>query len=375
MSKQIDLNTTFTPLGASGEFTGQGILDTTYRDVQVACKTDAPGTLYVEFSTDGGANYDTSLSFPVEANVGDLHVIEKGPRMCRVRFVNGTTPQTYLRLQTAFGEFRQPNNALNSIIQQDADAATVRAITEEVAIAGGLFSGYSIVNKFGTNSDIDKATVPEDMWEGGGAYTGFPDSTLETISVFSSSANDASGNTGARTVRITGLDADYNVIQETVTLNGTTPVATVSTFRRAHTATVITAGNGGVNAGTLTFRHTTTTANVFLSMAIGRNQTNAAAYTIPAGYTGYMRSLHAAIRGTAQANTPAAIEGNIWTRPFGGVFRSRRPFTISSSYRLSDVIYGGLVFTEKSDIVIRVTASSADNVSANGGFDLILVKN
>ena len=88
-----------------------------------------------------------------------------------------------------------------------------------------------------------------------------------------------------------------------------------------------------------------------------------------------MRHLSVAIRGTGIANTPAAVEGYILTRTFGQVFRSRRPFVVSSNYRLGDDIYGGLVFTEKSDIILRITASSADNVSVSGGYDLILVKN
>lgn len=47
----------------------------------------------------------------------------------------------------------------------------------------------------------------------------------------------------------------------------------------------------------------------------------------------------------------------------------------NSSYRLYDQIYGGLVFTEKSDIVLRISDTSANNTAVNGGFDLILIKN
>ena len=337
----------------------------------VTLKTDADGTLYVDFSIDGGSNYDTAIPYSVTASTGEFHIIVKGRRTCRVRFVNGSAAQTYLRLQTQFGTFRQPNSGLSTPIQQDADAATVRAITEEVAIAGGLFTGYSIVNKFGTNGDIDTGTVPEDMWDVGGVYTGFPDSDLELVEVVSSDANDAAAGTGARTIRISGLDANYDVQSETITLNGTTPVDSVNTYRRVNTATIQSAGSGRVNAGTITIRHTTTTANVFGSIVAGRNQTNIGAYTIPAGYTGYMRHLHGSIRG----GTNATIDGNIWTRAFGGVFRSRRPFTIGLNAPLNDTIYGGLVFTEKSDITIRITSASANNCSLTGGFDLILVKN
>ena len=153
------------------------------------------------------------------------------------------------------------------------------------------------------------------------------------------------------------------------------PVVSTLSFLRAHTAQILTVGSGGVNAGTIAVRQSTTTTNVFLSMVIGRNQTNNSAYTVPSGFTGLMRRFHVALSGKAIANTPAAMEGNIWTRNFGQPFRSRRPFTVSTSFRLYDDIYGGLVFPEKSDIVIRINDTSASDLSVNGGYDLILIQN
>lgn len=369
------INTLLTPLAANASDTGEWE-QVDAPDVAVSCKSDVDGTLFMDFSNDA-VNVDTfpAGGFEVLAGIHEFHTAVKGPRYYRIRFQNGASPQSEFRAYSYYGTFRQANSPLNAAIQQDSDAVTVRAITEELAIASGLFTGYSIVNKFGTNGDIDTASVPEDIWEGGGVYAGFPDSAVEAVEVLSSSADDASAGTGARTIRITGLDSNYDVASETITLNGTSPVDSVNTYRRVHTASVLTAGSGGVNAGTITVRHTTTTTNVFLSMQIGRNQTNCSGYTVPAGYTAYLRQLHCAIRGTAQANTPGAVEGNIWTRPFGGVFRSRRPFAASSNAPLNDVIYGGLTFTEKSDIVIRITASSGDNASVSGGYDLILVRN
>ena len=363
------VNSTEIALSGGGLFTGAAELNAG-SDVLLSVKSDVDGVAYLDFSVDG-TNWDSTASFVVTGGVNEFHTLVKGPRWCRARYQNGAAAQSYMRMGIYYGLFRAPNLPLSATVQQDADAATVRAVTEEVGIAGGLFAGYSIVNKFGTNSDVDTGSTPEDIWDGGGLYTGFPDSALETISVFSSSAADAAAGTGARTVRIVGLDANYDVQSETVTLNGVTPVATVNTFRRAHTATVQSAGSGGVNAGTLTFRHTTTTANVFLSMVVGRNQTNAAAYTVPAGYRAYMRSIHGAFRGSSNGT----VDGYIWTRSFGGVFRSRRPYSFGAAYPLSDTIYGGLVFTEKSDIVLRISSVSANNTNVNGGFDLILVKN
>ena len=134
---------------------------------------------------------------------------------------------------------------------------------------------------------------------------------------------------------------------------------------------IITAGSGGVNAGTITCSHTTTTANIFLAMPIGFNQTSVGAYTVPAGYTAYIRR----IVGNVRSTTAGSCDGFIYTRSFNGVFRSRRPFTFSNTSPLRDEIFGGLAFTEKSDLVMRISSVSANNIDATVNFDMILIKN
>lgn len=137
------------------------------------------------------------------------------------------------------------------------------------------------------------------------------------------------------------------------------------------TATVVTAGSGGVNAGAITITHSTTTANVFVNIAIGTNQSFCSCYTVPAGYTAYMRDYICTVLG----NTQASVSGVIWTRPFNGVFRQRRPFTAKDTVIFHDSIYGGLIFTEKSDMILRITECSNNNVAVAGGYDLVLVQN
>lgn len=55
------------------------------------------------------------------------------------------------------------------------------------------------VHKFGRNSDIDTASDPEDVWEGGGLYTGQPVQASDAIEVVSNDANDSALGTGCRT--------------------------------------------------------------------------------------------------------------------------------------------------------------------------------
>lgn len=366
-------NSTSTPLLAGGVFTGTSEQND-YPDVFVTCKTDQDGMLYVDMSIDG-TNWDLSVPYNVSANTGEFHKLIKGNRYFRIRFTNtSTSNQTYLRIGTYYGSFGVPTSGLSTIIQQDADAINVRSISDEVGISNGLFNGYSIVNKFGVNSDIDSGSVPEDIWEGSAlstTYTGFAN-TAQTVSIFSDSVLDTAAGTGARQVRVTGLDSNFNIQQETINTNGLVPSAGSLLFIRVHTATVASVGSLGVNQGNITIRQTTTTSNVFAYMMAGRNQTNVSAYTVPVGCTAYMRSLHCSV---IRNTTTAAVSGYIWTRAFGMPFRSRRPFGANTLDRMTDTIYGGLVFTEKSDLVLRIDSASSNNLWVTGGYDLLVIKN
>jgi len=365
-------NTSIGTLSSLATFTGASDEVLPYAGVKIAMYASQDCYLYLEFSVDGVSNWRTLPAISVDANKNEVHVLAVTRPYFRVRLENRTTSTCNYELYTIKGDYTLLTNRLNQTIQQDADAILTKSIGDELLIAGGYVEGISIVNKFGANADIDTGSVPEDITEIGGVYTGFPDTTLETISLSSTSLLDTSAGTGARSVRISGLDTNYNVQSETITLNGLIPVASVNQYRRLHTMTVQSVGSLGVNQGTITATHTTTVSNVFCSIQIGRNQSNMSGYTIPAGYTGYMRFLHSAIiQGTASANA----QGAIWTRSFGAPFRSRRPFLISTNYRLEDKIFGGLVFTEKSDLILRITNVSNNNTVANGGYDLILIKN
>lgn len=133
------LNTTTTPLIANESFTGSAELNT-YQDVMVSCKCDTSATLFFDFSNDG-ENWDSfpSAGFTVSANIHEFHTAVKGPRLFRVRLLNTSeVGQTYLRLYTYYGTYRQPNLPINQSISSDADAA----LTKGVIVGetdGGLF--------------------------------------------------------------------------------------------------------------------------------------------------------------------------------------------------------------------------------------------
>ena len=125
----------------------------------------------------------------------------------------------------------------------------------ELQVSRGQIQGHERFCPFGFNSAV--GTSAETMWTAGATYT-YP-STATALTVVSSSTDDdgSPAGTGARTVTIIGLDADYLEVSETVTMNGTTNVTTTQTFLRVNEAYVATCGNTGSNVGTITIANTT----------------------------------------------------------------------------------------------------------------------
>lgn len=371
------LNSSTATLNSGATFTGTGEQIVWFGSVVAAIITDQDGIAYMEFSNDN-TNWDSSLSFAVLASTNEVHRLSITRPYYRIRFANtSANNQTYFRLSTIYWYQPALTSSLNTIVQQDADASIVRSLESEIDIASNKYVWYSIVNKVWFNPDIDSATVPEDIRELWGLYTWFPLTSGETITVVSSSVNDAAAGTWARTMRITWLDTNYVLQTEDFTLNGTTPVTGAKTFTRVHTAIVLTSGssNTAFNDGIISVYHTTTTANVFLSMRVGTNQTNCSAYTVPAWYTAYVRNI--SVKVSIGSTNVAAADYSIWTQSALKITspRLRRPNSTYYWDGAPDAIYGGIVFTEKSDLILRVTSVANNNTVVTGWYDLLLIKN
>lgn len=114
-------------------------------------------------------------------------------------------------------------------------------------------------------------------------------------SIVSTSANDSSAGTGARTVKITYLDATgAGPFTETITLNGLTAVNTVATdICFIESIMVETVGSNGSNVGTLNlYTGTGATGTIFAAVGLGAvatgvgdNQTFYAHHYVPTGKT------------------------------------------------------------------------------------------
>lgn len=239
-------------------------------------------------------------------------------------------------------------------------------------LAKGDIPGQKLFSKFGSNSDIDTATTPEDIWEGGGVYTGMNSTGAETLAISSDNANDTAGGTGARTVIVEGLDASYNEISETITLNGVSVVNSVNSYLRMHRMYVTTAGSAGGNQGIITTTQSVTTANVFSKMPATYNQTQIGCYTVPAGKTAYVFEVFFSSMVSGQSESIVHFK----MRPQGGVFRVMFSAGISQNGgTLLKNSHPLLIAPEKSDLKLSAHSVTVNGTNIAGSFDMILVDN
>ena len=245
----------------------------------------------------------------------------------------------------------------------------------ELQVARGQVAYHESVYKFGNNAAV--ANVTETIWQQGGLYSYL--SAASVLKVSSSSANDTSAGTGARTVELFGLDGDYNEINEVVTLNGQTAVNSTQSYLRINRMIVRSAGSGGYNAGVIYAGTGTVTtgvpANIYATInGDGTNQTLMALWTVPAGYTGYLMQYDVS-NGTT-SNTPAVCKLTLVARPYGEVFQSKDVKSLTTGMHIENTLIVPVKFTEKTDIEVRAVSSSASvTFDISAAFEIIYIKN
>lgn len=241
-------------------------------------------------------------------------------------------------------------------------------LTEQnINIARGLVRGASVIHKFGRNPSVGGA--PETIWEQGGVYTYL--TVASTVYVSGADAQDSAAGTGARTVTVQGLDANYNAIEETLTVDG---AVSTKSFLRIFRAFVASAGSlltnkgdvlvstGASGGGTVLAK----IATIGTGTVYGQGQTNLALYTIPAGKTGYLTNWNV---GVGAYND--SVTANLYTREVGDglVFRTRDIMDIPGGLhqRMYQVPF---TLPEKTDIEVRAIASTGTTISST--FDIVL---
>ncbi len=220
-------------------------------------------------------------------------------------------------------------------------------------IAAGKVPNRGFRRIFGRNADV--GPTPETVWSVGGLYP-WPTSA-EKIQISSSAVNDGETGTGARTLHLFGLKADYALQDEIVILNGQNSVETDLEYLRVLKARILTAGDTGGNQGTINIKDNADVVTL-LSIEPTRNESLTAILTVPVGFTARIVSWYAA------TSSNKVVNAELHVRRFGQVFQCKTFVEINQNPYKDVWLFPERVF-EKSDIDLRAsTAGGGGAVSA-----------
>ena len=249
-----------------------------------------------------------------------------------------------------------------------------------VEVSRGNVSGATFIHKFGVVPDFDTGDNSVHIWDGaddgGSDLMQYTFSTTDDIDSLSSSDN---GDT--QDVEVQGLDANFDLVTQTITLTGQTRVALTTDLVRVFR--MINRGSTDFAGTVYCFKNVATTlgvpdtlANVRAQIVGANNQTLMAIYTIPNGKTGFMRSWYASIAG---ANKSSNYVIDLFARLDGEVFQLKHRSAIDdsgTSYIQHDYVEPKK-FEAKTDITMKadITSAGVTGATVAAGFDLLLIDN
>lgn len=263
----------------------------------------------------------------------------------------------------------QFNNILRLYFNQLSNVLQELIVSNQVPfynqVAQGLVPGYSSFSVFGYNPDVDQ--TEESVWPDGGTVP-HPTSAAQLTVVSTSTSDDGSpAGVGAQTVYIEGLDGDYEVVSETVTLNGTTGVTTTNSYLYINQFYVASVGSSGANVGEITIKQGATLYDI---IAVGNNQRTTGHYCVPAGYTAYLTV------GTftcGQASGSTAVTGYLKSHGPDEILRVIAVTTLNNGSAQFDFV--NPVRIPEKTCVGASAIGSANNNSASSMFNILLVQN
>ena len=372
------LNSTTTPLGSSATFTGTGEkIDQPQLGIMV--KTDVSGTLYFDFSSDG-VNWDSTYptnGFILQANISAFHTAVKLGRYFRVRLVNDSTAQTFLRLTTYYGSNFIPSIApLNQSINLDQDAIVTRATNSQDDIRLGRRNGVTGWNKFGYRTGLTASGGEQTIWGTTGNFTP-SNNVLTTASTFTitydgttGGSTDGSGTNGARELTFFYID-DSGLPAVSVHTLGTVG-SDVTTFSGLgiNQIAVTDSGSDGFNASDITVTATTggSTQAILLAEA---SVTEQAIFFVGSNHQAIATFLWVNVLRTSGGSTPKVlIKGYVYNRNLAVrylVFRAEIDTNVQNTLEITDPIGFNL---SASDILYFIADTDTNNTNVDLRFSL-----
>lgn len=235
LSKISTNNSSTTPLGSSGVFTGTSEDVTKYTHVTVSIYTDqasATDGLSIQFSTDG-SNWDHIDIFSIPANIGKTFTVQRSAQYFRVVYTNGTSAQSVFRLQVLLNAAhgKPSTHRIQDMISNDDGAELVKSILTGLSpdgtfinakvSSGGALRVESTVTAPAESTVITKENFA-DIATTSGTDTIYTITNGETLTIQLISAGSEASTGGSVTELFEDPNGDLSVLNriETVFNNG-----------------------------------------------------------------------------------------------------------------------------------------------------------
>lgn len=232
----------------------------------------------------------------------------------------------------------------------DINQLTVRADLG-LEIARGRIQRTSGINRFAFIPTV--GTNYETVWENGGTYA-YPPSALAMTATSAAGASDAGVE-----ITIIGLDANWRIQSETVTLNASGTATTIGTFIRINEVRV---SNGQAPTGKISV---TNSGITYAAISTEFGKSLSSVYTVPAGYKAYI------VNGNLTIAKQKEVIAKLMVRPNGGIFTAEGIIG-SSGAPFSKQWIVPIELPAKTDIEVRAKAGATTELST--AFEIILVE-
>lgn len=288
-------NSTSTPLAAGASFTGSSEEVKDFTTISISVRTDVTSSadgFVAEYSQDG-VNWDGRSVYTIDPNVGKFFTVAAEGRYFRIRYANGSSPQSTFRMQTVYHVFppKPSSHRIDEVLTSQNDAELVKAVITGKVGTGPLSGSYLNVavddqGRFVTAGasaassragfvfgKVDVSTQATALIE----HTTYTEqSSNARRSLVSVSGSDTLAGTGARVIKITYYDVSGSGPKfDYVSMGGLTPVNTnVTDICFVERMEVVNAGS-----------YTTNIGNIFLKTSVNGTGSNVGSINGSAGQT------------------------------------------------------------------------------------------
>lgn len=188
-------NSTTTPLGIGGVFTGEWVEILDGADIFVNIITDqasATDGLVVEQSSDG-VNADHSDVFTINASQAENYDINPHSKFMRVKYTNGSVAQTYIRLQVIKKQMKslESTHRIGDELTTQDDARVVKGVMAYEDTNDGTINNVSIQNPYPVDGD---SLYAKDVWEQESDIGNFSGSVTDLLDNLHSTISDVTAN-------------------------------------------------------------------------------------------------------------------------------------------------------------------------------------